>query len=155
VTGPTGVTGNQGVSGAAGPAGPIGPTGLTGPQGLIFNNFTITASAQPPGAISSSLTQNVILVQNPAAEATYTLPSAGPGTAGKDIYLMMNDFHLAGANSILITAASGEAIIIGSAVVCSSPPAGLTCTNPSFPVNNTGAHFVSDGNHHWYCPFNN
>jgi hypothetical protein len=103
---------------------------------------------QPTGAISGALTQNVILVSNPVAAATYTLPSAGPGTAGKELLIVLNDYSLANANSINLTAPATDPIIIGSATVCT------TCTTTSFPVN-IWVQVVSDGNHHWYCPANN
>jgi hypothetical protein len=160
-TGPAGAAGPTGFTGAAGPtgpqgpignqglAGPAGPTGPTGPQGLIQNSFAISAQ-QPAGAISGALTQNVILVNNTSAGAvSVTLPSAGPGTTGKDIWVDGNDFSTNG-NSMNIFAASGDAIIVKGVVVCSTPPAGLTCTLASFGPINYRLHVVSDGNHHWY-----
>ena len=145
--GPGGPTGPTGPPGNTGPAGSTGPTGPNGPQGVILNNFTIS-SAQSPGAISGSLTQNVILVSNPAAAATYTLPAAGPGTAGKELLIVLNNYAFTGANSISLTAPSTDPIIIGSATVCASG-----CTNPSFSVD-VWVQVVSDGKHHWYCPAN-
>jgi hypothetical protein len=90
----------------------------------------------------------VILVSNPAAAATYTLPAAGPGTAGKELLIVLNNYAFTGANSISLTAPSTDPIIIGSATVCASG-----CTNPSFSVD-VWVQVVSDGNHHWYCPAN-
>ena len=116
---------------------------------MIRNSFTISA-VQPSGTISASLTQNVILVDNKSPTApTFTLPSAGPGTAGKDLAIVLTDFSLSNGNSINLTAGAGDQIVIGSATVCASG-----CTNTSFPVN-IWVHVVSDGNHHWYCPANN
>jgi hypothetical protein len=155
-TGATGVAGAAGATGATGAAGPpgntgatgsAGPAGPTGSGGLILNSFTISP-VQSPGALSSALTQNVILVSNPAAVATYTLPSAGPGTAGKELVLVQNNYAVTGANFFNLTAPSTDPIIIGSATVCSSG-----CTNTAFEVD-TWVHVVSDGNHHWYCPAN-
>jgi len=91
----------------------------------------------------------VILVTNPAAAATYTLPAAGPGTAGKEFLIVLNNYAITGANSINLTALPTDPIINGSATVCTSG-----CTNASFGVD-TWVHVVSDGNHHWYCPANN
>jgi len=154
--GATGVAGSGGVAGANGAAGPpgdagatgsAGPTGPTGPRGLILNSFSISA-LQPTGAISGALTQNVILVTNPAAAATYTLPSAGPGTAGKELVIVLNNYALSGANSINLTAPPTDQLVVGSDTVCTSG-----CTQASFPVD-TWVHVVSDGNHHWYCPAN-
>jgi hypothetical protein len=162
-TGPAGATGAAGVAGAGGPGGPTGPTGPpgnagpagstgpvgpTGPQGVILNSFTIS-SVQSPGALSGALTQDVILVSNPVAAATYTLPAAGPGTAGKELLIVLNNYSFASANSINLTALATDPIVIGSATVCTSG-----CTNASFPVN-IWVQVVSDGNHHWYCPANN
>lgn len=142
--GPTGAQGNQGVLGAQGASGATGPAG---PQGVILNSFTISP-VQNPGSISAALNQNVILVSNPSAAATYTLPAAGPGTAGKELVIVLNNYALTGANSINLTALATDPIIIGSATVCTS------CTTTSFPVN-IWVQVVSDGNHHWYCPANN
>ncbi len=144
-SGPTGPTGPPGNAGAAGSTGPVGPTG---PQGVILNSFTISA-VQSPGSLSGALTQDVILVSNPAAAATYTLPAAGPGTAGKELLIVLNNYSFASANSINLTALATDPIVIGSATVCTSG-----CTNASFPVN-IWVQVVSDGNHHWYCPANN
>jgi len=91
----------------------------------------------------------VILVSNPVAAATYTLPAAGPGTAGKELLIVLNNYSFASANSINLTALATDPIVIGSATVCTSG-----CTNASFPVN-IWVQVVSDGNHHWYCPANN
>jgi hypothetical protein len=154
-TGPTGFTGAVGPTGPQGPTGnqgltgPPGPTGPTGPQGLILNSFAISP-VQPPGAISGALTQSVILVNNTSpTPVSFTLPSAGPGTTGKDIWVDGNDFTAAG-QTMNIFAASGDALIVKGVVVCSTPPAGLTCTNASFPINYR-INVVSDGNHHWYA----
>ncbi len=161
-TGPVGPTGAQGIAGAGGPpgaTGPVGPTGNTGttgaaggvgpngPQGVILNNFTIS-TLQSPGALAASLTQNLVLVSNPPAVATYTLPSAGPGTAGKELLIVPTNYSLSGSNDISLTAPATDPIIIGSATVCASG-----CTNPSFLVSYF-VQVVSDGNHHWYCPAN-
>ena len=145
--GPTGATGPQGAPGAAGAAGATGPAG---PSGLIQNNFTISPLQPASGSISGALTQNVILISNPATPATYALPSAGPGTAGKDLAIVLNDFSATTGNFINITAAVGDQIVIGSAIVCTTGP---PCTNTSFVVN-FWLHVVSDGNHHWYVPTN-
>ena len=145
-TGARGSTGQQGSQGAAGPSGP------TGPAGLIENSFAISA-VQPAGAISGALTESVILVNNTSAGAVnVTLPSAGPGTAGKDIWIDGNDFS-SNSQSMAVFAASGDAMIVHEVVVCNStPPAGLTCNAgyPSFPVPYR-INVVSDGNHHWYA----
>jgi hypothetical protein len=114
---------------------------------VIRNSFTISP-LQSPGTILGTLTQNVILVSNPAAAATYTLPSAGPGTAGKELLIVLTDYSYANANNINLTAPTTDPIIIGSTTVCAS------CTTTSFPVN-YWVQVVSDGNHHWYCPANN
>ena len=140
-TGPAGVTGSQGMTGAA------GATGAAGPRGLIQNNFTISPVQPANGAISPALTQNVILVSNPGAVATYALPSAG--VAGKELVIVLNDFS-ANGNFINLTAAAGDQIVIGSAIVCTT---GAPCTDTSFVVN-FWIHVVSDGNHHWYVPTN-
>jgi len=116
---------------------------------VIQNGFTISP-LQPAGAISGALTQNVILLTNPAASATYILPSAGPGTTGKELLLVLNNFANNG-NAINLTAAIGDQIVIGSAIVCTT---GAPCTNTTFPVN-FWVHVVSDGNHHWFVPTNN
>jgi hypothetical protein len=115
---------------------------------VILNSFTISP-LQSSASISGTLTQNVILVSNPVAAATYTLPAAGPGTAGKELIIVLTNYSLASANSINLTALSTDPIVIGSATVCTS-----SCTNTTFPVN-TWVQVVSDGNHHWYCPANN
>ncbi|MBZ5677903.1 MAG: DNRLRE domain-containing protein [Acidobacteriia bacterium] len=154
-TGPTGPVGSAGPAGAAGPrgvtgaAGATGPTGPAGAAGLIQNNFTISPLQPATGSISGTLTQNVIRVSNPAAIATYALPSAGPGTTGKELLIVLDDFS-ANSNSINLTAAAGDQIVIGSAIVCTT---GAPCTNTSFPVN-FWVHVVSDGNHHWFVPVN-
>jgi hypothetical protein len=158
--GPTGPAGSTGATGAAGSAGAGGATGLrgntgaqgsqgaqgatgpVGPQGLIQNNFAIS-SVQPPGTISSSLTQSVILLDNTDG-INFTLPSAGSGTAGKDIWIYGNDFSDS-ANSMTIFAASGDELIVHDEAICSS------CTNTSFGPVNYRLHVVSDGNHHWYA----
>jgi hypothetical protein len=116
---------------------------------VIQNNFTISPVQPANGAISGTLTQNVILVSNPGTVATYALPSAGLGTTGKELVIVLNDFTAAG-NSINLTAAAGDQIVIGSAIVCTT---GAPCTDLSFPVN-FWVHVVSDGNHHWYVPTN-
>ena len=98
---------------------------------------------QLPGAISSSLTQSVILLDNTDG-INFTLPSAGSGTAGKDIWIYGNDFS-DNANSMTIFAASGDELIVHDEAICSS------CTNTSFGPVNYRLHVVSDGNHHWYA----
>jgi hypothetical protein len=103
---------------------------------------------QSVGANLSGLTQNVILVSNPAAVATYTLPSAGPGTAGKELVIVQNNYALSGANFFNLTAPSTDPIIIGNTTVCTSG-----CGTAAFEVD-AWVHVVSDGNHHWYCPAN-
>jgi hypothetical protein len=106
---------------------------------------------QQTGTISGALPQSVILV-NDASVVNVTLPSAGPGTAGKDIWIDGSDFT-SNSQSMAVFAASGDAIIIDNVVVCNStPPAGLTCNGgyPSFPINYR-INVVSDGNHHWYA----
>jgi hypothetical protein len=151
-TGPVGATGPTGSPGAPGPsgaAGATGPTGPVGPAGLIQNNFTISPLQPATGSISGALTQNVIRISNPAAVATYALPSAGPGTTGKELLIVLDDFSASG-NSINLTAAAGDQIVIGSAIVCTTGP---PCTNTNFPVN-FWVHVVSDGNHHWFVPVN-
>ena len=154
-TGPTGAVGSAGPAGAAGPPGVPGPAGATGPTGpagaagLIQNNFTISALQPATGAISGALTQNVIRISNPAVIATYALPSAGPGTSGKELVVVLDDFSVNG-NSINLTAASGDQIVIGSAIVCTTGP---PCTDTSFTVD-FWIHVVSDGNHHWFVPVN-
>jgi hypothetical protein len=115
---------------------------------VILNSFTISP-VQSSGPLSGGLTQNVILVSNPAAVALYTLPSAGPGTAGKELVIIQNNFALTGANFFNLTAPSTDPIIIGAVTVCTSG-----CTNTAFEVDDW-VHVVSDGNHHWYCPANN
>jgi len=146
--GAAGATGPIGATGATGPTGATGAAGSTGPSALIDNNFTISPLQPANGSISGSLTQNVILLTNPPAAATYALPSAGPGTTGKELVIVLNDFTLAGGNLINLTSASGDQIIIGADTVC---PSG--CTVASFQVN-YWVHVVSDGNHHWYVPIN-
>jgi len=160
--GAAGATGAAGLAGAAGPAGPTGPpgptgipgatgaTGPAGPAGAILNSFAISP-VQPPGAISSSLTENVILVNNTSAGVpNFTLPSAGPGTAGKDLWIDGNDFTTNG-NSFNILAAAGDEIIVHNAVICSSTPVGLqACTLATFGPINYRLHVISDGNHRWY-----
>ena len=148
-SGAVGATGVRGNNGSAGAAGATGPTGPTGPQGVFLNSFAISA-VQPAGTISGALTQNVILVNNTSAgSVSVTMPSAGPGTTGKDIWIDGNDFTTNG-NSMNIFAASGDAIIVKTVVVCTTPPAGLSCSIASFGPINYRAHMVSDGNHHWY-----
>jgi hypothetical protein len=144
-----GATGLRGNTGAQGSQGAQGATGPVGPQGLIENSFTISP-VQAPGTISSSLTESVILLNNTSPDVVnFTLPSAGSGTAGKDIWIDGNDFSDNG-DSMTIFAASGDAIIVHTAVVCNAtPPAGLTCNLASFDINYR-MHVVSDGNHHWY-----
>jgi len=137
-----GATGLRGNTGAQGSQGAQGATGPVGPQGLIQNNFAIS-SVQPPGTISSSLTQSVILLDNTDG-INFTLPSAGSGTAGKDIWIYGNDFSDS-ANSMTIFAASGDELIVHDEAICSS------CTNTSFGPVNYRLHVVSDGNHHWYA----
>lgn len=155
-TGPTGAAGSAGPTGPAGPQGPsgaagaAGATGPVGPPGLIQNNFTISPLQPASGSISGTLTQNVILISNPSTPATYALPSAGTGTTGKDLAIVLNDFSATTGNSINITAAAGDQIVIGSAIVCTTGP---PCTTTSFVVN-FWLHVVSDGNHHWYVPTN-
>jgi hypothetical protein len=154
-TGPTGAVGPTGATGAAGLPGPqglAGATGATGPAGLgglIQNNFTISPVQPASGSISGALTQNVTLISNPGTPATYALPSAGLGTAGKELVIVLNDFSTSG-NSINLTAAVGDQIVIGSAIMCTT---GAPCTNASFPVN-FWVHVVSDGSHHWFVPTN-
>jgi hypothetical protein len=140
--GPQGPTGNQGLQGVTGPQGP------TGPAGLINNNFTISP-VQSPGALSGTLTQSVILVNNTSATAiAVTLPPAT--TVGEEIELVLNDYRTVGGNTANVTAVAGDRILVfPGASVC---PSG--CTNTTFPVNYT-AYFVSDGNHRWYCIDNN
>ena len=75
--------------------------------------------------------------------------SAGPGTAGKELLIVLNNFAITGANSINLTAPATDPIIVGSATVCTSG-----CSNTAFGVD-AWVHVVSDGNHHWYCPVNN
>ncbi|HEV3199996.1 MAG TPA: DNRLRE domain-containing protein [Bryobacteraceae bacterium] len=147
--GAAGATGARGLTGPAG-QGAVGPGGATGPAGLIQNNFAFS-SAQPPGAISGSLAENVILLNNTSggAPVNFTLPSAGPGTAGKDIWVDGTDFTANGASVMHIFTAAGDAIIVKTVIVCTTPPAGLSCTNASFPISYR-LHVVSDGNHHWY-----
>jgi hypothetical protein len=101
--------------------------------------------------IPGTLTQSVILVNNTSGSSifNFTLPSAGPGTAGKDIWLDGNDFTTNG-NQFNALAASGDAIIVTNQVICTTPPAGLTCTLGAFGPLNYRLHVVSDGNHHWY-----
>ena len=154
-TGPTGAVGPAGAPGAAGVTGPqgltgaAGATGAAGPRGLIQNSFTISPLQPANGAISGALTQNVILVSNPGTVAMYALPSAGPGTAGKELVIVLDDFS-ANGNFINLTTAAGDQIVIGSAIVCTT---GAPCTNASFEVD-FWVHVVSDGNHHWYVPTN-
>ena len=149
--GAAGTAGAQGLAGEAGPVGATGPAGFTGaagapgaagaagPAGAILNSFTISPE-QPAGTISSSLTQNVILVNNTSAgNAQITLPSAGPGTAGKDVWIVGNDFTTNG-NTFDVLAASGDEIIVHNAVF-------LNLT--SFPINYR-LHVISDGNHRWF-----
>ena len=91
------------------------------------------------------------MVNNTSASVVnVTLPSAGGGTAGKDIWVDGNDFTSAG-NSMAVFAAAGDALIVKGVIVCSTPPAGLTCTSASFSPINYRIHIVSDGNHHWYA----
>jgi hypothetical protein len=136
-----GLTGNQGA------AGPSGATGAAGPPGLILNSFTISP-IDSPATVAAGVTQNVILVNNTSVPAiTLTLPAAT--TAGEDIAVVLSDFSN-GGNSANVHAAAGDSIVgFVTATVC---PSG--CTNTSFLVN-FFAHFVSDGNHHWYCVTNN
>jgi hypothetical protein len=148
-TGGTGATGPRGNTGSTGANGASGPAGPTGTPGLIQNSFAIS-SVQPPGAISSALTQNVILMNNTSAGSiSVTMPSAT--IVGQDIWVDGNDFSTNG-NTMNIVAASGDAIIVKNLIICSTPPAGLTCstTTHAFGPINYRAHMVSDGNHHWY-----
>jgi hypothetical protein len=106
---------------------------------------------QPAGVVSSALTQSVILVNNTSPSVVgITLPPAGAGTAGKDIWIDGNDLTAAG-QSMSISAASGDALIVKNEVVCTTAPAGLTCTNSTFGPINYRIHVVSDGNHQWYA----
>ena len=143
-TGPGGLPGPFGIPGAAGAAGP------TGPAGAILNSFAISP-VQPAGTVSSALTQNVILLNNTSpSPVNFTLPSAGPGTAGKDLWIDGNDFSTNG-NSMNILAATGDEIIVHNAVICSSTPPGLqACTLAAFGPINYRLHVISDGNHRWY-----
>jgi hypothetical protein len=153
--GATGAAGTAGAAGAAGARGNTGPQGLpgvtgaagvAGPQGLILNSFAIS-SVQPAGAVSSALTQAVILVNNTSpGNVNITLPSAGPGTTGKDIWIDGNDFS-ANGNSFSILAASGDDIIVH----CTPQVPPVAC-NPFTTFGPIGykMNLVSDGNHHWY-----
>jgi hypothetical protein len=115
---------------------------------VIQNSFAISP-LQPAGTISSALTQNVIMLNNTSPSVVnFTLPSAGPGTAGKDIWVDGTDFTANGQSMAIFTAA-GDAMIAHNTVICSTPPAGLTCGIPSLSINYR-LHVVSDGNHHWY-----
>ena len=149
--GPVGTTGLRGPNGSQGPPGATGSVGVAGPQGVILNSFAISA-VQPAGTISSGLTQSVILVNNTSAGVVnVTLPSAGAGTAGKDIWIDGNDFSN-GGNSMTIFAGTGDELIIHNVVVCSSTPSGLqACTAGSFGPINYRIHVVSDGNHKWFA----
>jgi len=92
--------------------------------------------------------QNVIRVNNTSASVvSVTLPPAT--TVGEDIAVVLADFSSSG-NSANVSAAAGD-IIQGftTARIC---PSG--CDATSFRVD-FFAHFVSDGNHHWYCVVNN
>ena len=158
IAGVTGSTGNNGPAGATGPAGPRGPTGLagatgatgaqgpTGPPGLINNSFSISP-VEPAGALPN-VTQTVILVNNTSASViSVTLPAAT--TTGEDIAVLLNDFSN-GGQSANVSPAAGDSIIgFATATICASG-----CTLTSFQIN-FFAHFVSDGNHHWYCVINN
>jgi Collagen triple helix repeat (20 copies) len=149
-TGPVGATGIQGVPGIAGATGPAGPTGPTGPQGLLVNSppfqYTISGVLQP-AQLSGGVTQHVILIDNTGSNGDFTLPAAT--VPGEDLAIVLNDFTLANGLSVNIHAAAGDQIVgFTNATVCNSG-----CTNTSFLVN-FWAHFVSDGNHHWYCVTN-
>ena len=148
--GPPGATGARGATGATGSAGAPGTTGPQGPPGVITNAFAIS-SQQAPGTISGLLTENVILLNNTSPNnVSFTLPSAGPGTSGTDIWIVGNDFTANGSPEMDIFAAGGDALIIHQDIICSTPPTGLTCNAPSLAIAYR-AHVVSDGNHHWYA----
>jgi hypothetical protein len=93
------------------------------------------------------VSQNVILVNNTSGAAIpLTLPAAT--TVGEDIAVVLNDFSASGRGAD-VSAAAGDTIQgFVSATICASG-----CTSTSFRVN-FFAHFVSDGNHHWYCVVN-
>ena len=114
---------------------------------MILNTFTISPVLSP-AAFAGGVTQNVILVNNTSGPAiTLVLPPAT--TAGEDIAVVLSDFSATG-NSANVQAGAGDSVFgFVTATVCATG-----CTNTSFPVNYF-AHFVSDGNHHWYCVTNN